>query len=134
MGTGPRGAGGGISEGSSSSQSSASRWSSSSSSSGGDYSPSSSGYDYSSSGSSSSGGGGAIKGEEVFSLLLIFGFILWIVVRKAKKGRALGVMVHGDSQPAVDVTVLRFALDARTRPFVQKELDRIAKSADVRTA
>ncbi len=109
--------------------------SSSSSSSGGyDYSPSSSGHDYSSSGSSSSGSGaGAIKGGEVMSLLMIFGGMIALAARSEKRKR---LRLHGGTgaEPAaVDVTVLRFALDARTRPFVQKELDRIAKSADVRT-
>lgn len=109
--------------------------SSSSSSSGGyDYSPSSSGYDYSSGGSSSSGGGG-MKGNEIFGLALVIGIYLLVMWVKTQKGKPLGVYTGSinSEPPAVDVTVLRVALDARTRPFVQKELDRIAKAADVRT-
>jgi uncharacterized membrane protein len=114
----------------------------SSSSSSSDYSSSSSSsssYDYhsSTSGSSSSGSGrGASSGEVILAVLfLVICGGIWVY--RTMGGSTLqsypDYTVSSPTPAGVDVTVLRFALDARTRPFVQKELDRIAKSADTKT-
>lgn len=116
-------------------------WSDSGGGGGGDWSSSSSSSDYSSSsydsGSSYSGGGGAMSGGQL--VIVVIGVIIWIAVMVAKQsgaGRSSYASYSGGSagfEAQADVTVLRFALDARTRPFVQKELDRIAKVADMKT-
>jgi uncharacterized membrane protein len=113
-------------------------------SSGGDYSGGSSGGDYSYSGgggsydsgyTSSGGSGGGSPGGFVAGLVIvviIFG-VMWFM-DQAKKNRMPAYT--GDSyvpRAQMDVTVLRFGLDARVRPYVQKELDRIAKSANTKT-
>jgi uncharacterized membrane protein len=120
---------------------------------GGDYS--SSGSDYSYSGSSndyysysggsspsntsySSGGSGrrSSGGELVFMAIgaVVLG-IGWLWGNWKGSGGSVTSYTGGSYVPQnqADVTVLRFGLDARVRPYVQKELDRIAKSADTKT-
>ena len=107
---------------------------------GGDYSDSSGGSDYSSSGGGdssysggstySSGGGGSAVGA-LIGLGLAAGFIVLGLVlprHAARKRRRIGPRARRGTK--ADVTALRFGLDARVRPFVQKELDRIAKRSD----
>ena len=121
-------------------------------------SSSSSGYSHSSSSSSSfgyggGGGGGYYSsgssgGESgvavVMFLLLVVGTIVVGVVKQRQQASLSG----GDSSSFdtsdgyrganlsnyADVTVLRIALDGRSRKFVQTELARLAKSADTATA
>lgn len=86
------------------------------------------GYGYSRSYSS----GADTCGSAGFSLVIILFFVLFIVVNMKK--RAGGVSGPGQvATNAIDVTVLRVAVDWRERKFVQAELDRIARSADTRT-
>lgn len=124
--------------------------SSSSSSSGGGHSSSSSdssysysGGGYSSSDSSwSSGRSSGTSGGELLIILLAGGvFLIVSVIKSASQHRApvMPLSMGMDSTSAwgraeADVTVLRFALDARVRKFVQAELARIGLSADTATA
>lgn len=124
--------------------------SSSSSSSGGGHSSSSSdssysysGGGYSSSDSSwSSGRSSGTSGGELLLILLAGGvFLVVSVIKSASQHRApvMPLSMGMDSTSAwgraeADVTVLRFALDARVRKFVQAELARIGLSADTATA
>jgi uncharacterized membrane protein len=100
--------------------SSSSDYSSSSSSS--DYT---SGYDSSSSGGGAGGGGGGVI---VGAIVLVGLFVVWDAMKQRARGGA-PVSPVADA----DVTVLRIALDARVRPYVQHELDRIARTADTAT-
>ncbi len=128
-------------------------WSSSSSSSssgGGSYSSSSSdssysysGGGYSSSDSSwSSGRSSGTSGGEFLLILLAGGvFLVVSIIKSANQSRApvMPLSMGMDSTSAwgraeADVTVLRFALDARVRKFVQAELARIGLSANTATA
>lgn len=124
--------------------------SSSSSSSGGGYSSSSSdssysysGGGYSSSDSSwSSGRSSGTSGGELLIILLAGGvFLIVSVIKSASQHRAQVMPLSMDMDSAsawgraeADVTVLRFALDARVRKFVQAELARIGLSANTATA
>jgi uncharacterized membrane protein len=118
--------------------------SSSSSSSGGSYSSSSSSYSYSdsSSWSSGGGGGGGDLGAGSFLLMIVVGGVALVVkamssTRELHHTPPLSLGMDTTSawgRPEADVTVLRFALDARVRRFVQAELLRIGKSADTATA
>jgi uncharacterized membrane protein len=111
----------------------------------------SSGSSYHSSGSSyhssgyhsygSHGGSGDMDPGALIGVLVFFG-ILALVVMSAKGGRStpsFNILSTYDSSPApsgdsADVTVLRVAVDARARPFVQRELARIAGATDTATA
>jgi uncharacterized membrane protein len=103
---------------------------------GGDYSYSGGGSDY-----SYSGGGGSIDGAGigmvlVFAVIVIGVSLLWESLKRDRSISSYGQgAAYGGAGPIgdVDVTALRVALDARVRPFVQKELDRIAKAADTKT-
>ncbi len=124
-------------------------WSSSSSSSsgGGSYRSSSSGgsysYSYSSNRSYDSGSRGSSDiGAGGMLVLIILGGVILLVVAMLDKSRddsAQRLRLGGDEpsawgRPEADVSVLRLALDARVRKFVQAELARIGKSADTATA
>lgn len=112
MGGGSFGSGGGYSGGSSSSYGSSSYGSSG-------------GYGYSGGSYSSSGEG---CGSPGFTLVMVVFFVLFIVVNMKKRAGASGL---GQAPAhAIDMTVLRVAVDWRERKFVQAELDRIARSAD----
>ena len=116
---------------------------------GGDYSYSGGGSDYSSStdysysggGSSStgssSGGGGGGGGADGWTFLLFVGVAgAWFVghvIMSARSPIGSSAEASVDAGADADVTAIRIALDARVRPFVQKELDRIAKHADTAT-
>lgn len=112
------------------------------SSGGSDYSYSSGGgYDYSG-GSSSGGGGGGSLGAGgivmviVFAVIFFGGSMLWESIKRDRSLGAVGYNAYAGTGAVggeADVTALRFGLDARVRPFVQKELDRIARSADTKT-
>jgi uncharacterized membrane protein len=106
---------------------------------GGGYSSSGGSYSYSSSGGSSTGDLGV---DLVF--LVIFGIIA-IVSAVAKQSQVnsgstdydtSSMLGLGDYTPmdAVDVSVIRIAVDGRARKFVQSELKRIAGIADTKTA
>jgi uncharacterized membrane protein len=60
--------------------------------------------------------------------------VIW-VWQKASDAKRLTGRASAPARPRaqVDITVLRLGLDARVRPFVQKELDRIARRADTAT-
>lgn len=85
------------------------------------------GYGYSRSYSDSSDGCGSAG----FTMVMLLFFVLFIVVnmKRSRGGAGLGQT----SAHAIDVSVLRVAVDWRERKFVQAELDRIARSADTRT-
>lgn len=125
-------------------------WSSSPSSSSSSSSGSSRSYSYDSSSSSrsgtsswSSGGGGGDLGAGGV-IIVIVGIIAFIVVgvgralaenREVNMPLSMGLdTTSAWGRPEADVTVLRFALDARVRKFVQKELARIGLSANTATA
>jgi uncharacterized membrane protein len=106
---------------------------------GGDWSSSdssSSSWDSGSSSSSSgSSGGGNLGGAEVL-VVLIFGAIGLAITMMKQQGSSLssGIASYSpDTTEHVDVTVIRVGLDARVRPYAQKELARIAKVADTGT-
>ena len=144
-GTGGRMGGGSWSSGSrSSSSSSGSRSYSSSSSSSSSSRSYGSSRSYSSGPSSSysggGGGGGLGGGGGVMLVILIIGgvgaAIVWAAMQSSSSsssydfGSAVGSYVPFD---AVDVSVLRVAVDGRARKFIQSELARIATSADTAT-
>jgi uncharacterized membrane protein len=88
-----------------------------------------SGSSYSSSGSSS--GGGGEDGPGAFIVLGFFvGGMFWWGVKDARRRREGG----GGAPRAkrLDVSVLRLALDARARTYMQAELARIMKHSDTR--
>lgn len=97
--------------------------------SGGGYSGGSSGgYGYSG-GSYSSGADTCGSAGFTLVILLFFGLFLLVNLKRSRGGAGLGQT----SARAIDVTVLRVAVDWRERKFVQAELDRIARSADTST-
>ncbi len=114
---------------------SSSNYSSDSSYSGGSYSSSDSSWSSGSSRSSTSGG------ELLIMILFAGAFVIISIVKAAQKNNApvMPLSMGLDSTSAwgraeADVTVLRFALDARVRKFVQAELTRIGLSANTATA
>ena len=115
-------------------------WSSSSSGGGGGFSDTSGGYSSSydsgggswSSGSSSSGSGELSIPFVIFMFIVI---VIWLIYSVAKRHRDF--YSFSDDAPmleTVDVSVLRIAIDARARKFLQGELKRIAQIADTATA
>lgn len=115
-----------------SSSSSGSRGYSSSSSSGGSYSSSGGSYSYSSSG----GGGGLPAGGFFFVLLVGGGLAAIVLIARSSSGGGASYDSYASAYvpvDAVDVTVLRIALDGRARKFVQTELGKIAQVADTST-
>jgi uncharacterized membrane protein len=80
---------------------------------------------YSSGGSDGCGGAG-------FTLFILLAFALFIAVNRKRRGQGVSGLAMAPGG-AVDVTVLRVALDWRERKFLQAELERIARSADTRT-
>ena len=101
-------------------------------------SPSSS-YSYSSSGDYHSSGGGGDLPPGLVVLLIVGGIVVLVIYTWIKSSMdepsydyssVVGLYVPLD---AVDVSVLRIALDGRARKFVQTELARIAKVADTET-
>jgi uncharacterized membrane protein len=88
---------------------------------------------YSSGGSTSCGGAG-------FSLVMLLAFALFVAVSMNRRklvagGYSLASGGHAMAPGgAVDITVLRVVVDWRERKFIQAELDRIARSADTRSA
>lgn len=125
---------------SSSSSYGGSRSYSSSSSSGGSYSSSrsnSSGNSYSS--SYSGGGGGGELSPGLMIVLVIGGIIVavaWFVQQANTGTRSYdysSVVPAYTPIDAIDVSVLRVAIDGRARKFIQAELARIAASADTAT-
>ena len=107
---------------------------------GGDYSYSGGGgysYDAGGSGTAGSASGGSFFFLAVVVVIMIGASALWERWKKDQSMSGAGYSgayggvgaVSGDA----DVTALRFGLDARVRPFVQKELDRIARTADTKT-
>src|ERR1700733_4756343 len=123
-------------------------WSSSSSSSGGGgggggwSSSSSSDYSYSSGGTSTSSGGGSIAdmpaGAWVFlCVIVVFVWIGSLIAKSRSDDTSLGLGLDTytpASLDSVDVSILRIAVDGRSRKFVQSELARIAKIADTKSA
>jgi uncharacterized membrane protein len=113
---------------------------SSSSSSGGYHSSSSSSSGGYHSSSSYSGGGcdnpGDASGVIIF---LVIGLAIWggvaLMAQQKDASRGLDYEPMGDDIEGVgvDVTVLRIAIDGRSRKFLQSELARIAKIADTAT-
>ncbi len=118
---------------------------------GGDYSSSSSSdysssYSYSSSDSDSSwssgsSGGGGGGGGFLFIVVIVVGLVLVSAIRAAGKNEDPRMPLTMGMAPTsawgraeADVTVLRLALDARVRKFVQAELARIALAATTSTA
>jgi uncharacterized membrane protein len=98
------------------------------------------GYSGGDSYSYSSGGGGSGRtmsgGEIVIGLVFLVGYLIFTAVNDANKRSqhlSLGLDVDTPSFDAVDVSVLRIALDGRARKFIQTELARIAKLADTKT-
>ena len=91
-------------------------------------------YSYSSGGGSS----GPMSGVEfVVIFMFVIGYlVITAVSHDLERSQNLSPGLGGDtsSYAAVDVSVLRIALDGRARKFVQTELARIAKVADTRTA
>jgi uncharacterized membrane protein len=89
------------------------------------------------------GGGSGSRGMDarlvsylIGGTLLIGSTLVWgarTVLRERRLNREFAEGRYIVPGTAVDVTVLRVALDARVRPFVQKELDRIARTADTKT-
>ncbi len=103
---------------------------------GGNYSSSGGSYSYSSSGGSSTGDAGLD-----LVLIIVFGLIAGIAAL-AKQGSfnsntdnsySLGLDTYTPIDTA-DVSVIRIAVDGRSRKYVQSELARIAKIADTKTA
>jgi len=93
-------------------------------------------YSYSSGGGSGSSGP-MTGGELVLILLFVIGYLVITAIsqdRERSQNLSLGLGSDTPSYDAVDVSVLRLALDGRARKFVQTELARIAKIADTRTA
>ncbi len=92
---------------------------------------------------SSSSGGGSAGGAE--AVLLIVGIAIWGILALVKYAANKdvydpsaddGILGLGHFTPAadtIDVTVLRVAIDARSRKYLQSELARIAKLADTAT-
>lgn len=114
------------------------------SSGGGSYSGGGSDYSSSGGGGYSSGGdwSGGCDGTSV-GTIVILGVLVLVgsLIRQMfedQRGFSLASATVGAGHAYapvadVDVTMLRFALDARVRPYVQKELDRIARTADTST-
>lgn len=94
------------------------------------YSGSSRSYGYSRGYSS---GGSMSCGSAGFSLIMLLAFAMFIAVNMKRRGQGAGGHAMGPGG-AIDVTVLRVVVDWRERKFIQSELDRIARSADTRTA
>lgn len=88
----------------------------------------SSGGGYSGGGYHSSGGGGEVSGSAVVLMVAIIGgcLLIGVVADGAKRSAAEG-------RRSADVTVVRVVVDGRVRAFVQRELDRIARSCDTST-
>lgn len=108
---------------------------------GGGYDSSSSGggsYDHGGGGgwTHSNGGGGGGGASPVVIFVFIVIVLVVFAVQAASSGRSPLVVGDSYSPPmdAVDVTVLRIAIDGRARKFVQTELKRIAQAADTGTA
>ncbi|HEY5935091.1 MAG TPA: DUF1517 domain-containing protein [Kofleriaceae bacterium] len=110
---------------------------------GGDSSSSSSSHDYSSSSndyssgytSSGSSGGGCGSTGGMIALLVLVG-IFWLVSKLVEQAKHQPLSLGAYAAPTgdqVDVSVVRIAIDARARKFVQAELARIAKIADTAT-
>lgn len=102
---------------------------------------SSSSSDYGdSSWSRSSGGGGSMSPVLLVVLGVIgVGILVGRAMMESDRSAPMPLSMGLDTTSAwgrheADVTVLRFALDARVRKFVQNELLRIGKSADTSTA
>ncbi len=97
------------------------------------------GGSYSYSGGGGGGGGsGSMDGAELVFLLLFGAVALVVKALASSPNRAmfLGVDDSSDSDftgNSVDVSVLRIAIDGRSRKFIQTELARIAKVADTAT-
>ena len=111
-------------------------WSSSGGGGGGWSSSSSSDWSYSSSGGSS--GGGSVSGAEVLIYLVVLGAMLafkLLATASASTDSTPLSLGLGDYTPtdAVDVSVLRIAIDGRARKFVQTELKQIASTTDTST-
>lgn len=108
-------------------------WSSSSRSSSSDYSSGGGGggsYSYDSS-YGSTGDGGSLPPALIIVILIIV--VLWFVA-EAARGQS-GTRSYGDaSYDAIDVSVLRIAIDGSARQFVQTGLARIAAAADTASA
>ena len=114
---------------------------------GGDYSYSGGGSDYSYSGgsdySSSGGGGGELDGPGLVFIIVVMvvGIGVSALWEQMKKDRLMSGAAYaatassntGSAYGEVDVTALRFGLDARVRPYVQRQLDLIATRADTKT-
>jgi uncharacterized membrane protein len=81
---------------------------------------------------SGSGGPGLSTGWVLLAVAGGLGVTGLATVFVSKVRRGLDPIYVPEPLP-VDVTVLRIALDARVRPFVQKELDRIARTSDTKT-
>ncbi len=83
-------------------------------------------------------GGSVNCGSAGFSLLVFLALAVFIAVNmnRRKHGHAMAPGGGPGMAPggAVDVTVLRVVVDWRERKFIQGELDRIARSADTRSA
>ena len=125
MGGGSWGGGGGGDGGGYSSSSSSSSSSGGTSYSGGSY-------------SSSGGGGSGSLGLDIVFLIGVF--VVWMVITVAKGSTSNNLASFDDNtnytppaDGAVDVSVLRVAIDGRARKFVQSELARIGKIADTAT-
>jgi uncharacterized membrane protein len=67
-----------------------------------------------------------------FAVLVLIGAAV-LFLRTRDDSQYLGPFVSSDPVDAVDVSVLRIAIDGRARKFVQAELARIAKIADTAT-
>jgi len=96
-------------------------------------------YDYSNDNdysSSRSGGGRFSPGVSLIFLVVVGGIWIFGSILKAKDNYSTAPIYSGGTYDyaAVDVSVLRVALDGRSRKFVQTELTRIAKVADTKTA
>jgi uncharacterized membrane protein len=75
-------------------------------------------------------------GSAGFTLLVFLAFGIFLAVNMKRRGAGLtpGAMTPMQPGNAIDVTVLRVVVDWRERRFIQGELDRIARSADTRSA
>ncbi len=88
------------------------------------------------SGSSSSGGGGNLGAGEIVVMIAFFGLFALVSFIKNNWSSSISPGIGSYSAETtrfVDVTVLRVGLDARVRPYAQKELARIAAIADTST-
>lgn len=96
------------------------------------------GHSYSSSSYSSGGSIGGDPGGAVAIFIIGLCIVIWLisVIGKASSGNSAPYPDYTYDAPmagGVDVTVLRIAVDGRSRKFVQSELARIAKIADTST-